>query len=414
MFSDPSSNIMLCNVCESSRPGLIISQYVNGGIDDPDQQMILEMSYECNALIVGGPGSGKTLLALIRAKQASMKFNRVLLLVYNRPLRQLFNLDRGEFSFEAKGYHAWLYHFYREVLGLNEPPKVAEFKFDWDKVWKDIERKNINNYYDYVLVDEGQDFPLELISILKKISRNMMVFMDPGQTFSPDSDEDSEDDLDINERCEKQVNAIKKELDVPEEGSKRLTKNFRNTKLIFEFARMFSSDETFDTSMDCTNTQGLRPVVYHVLGGLDEYRWDKVWDAVARHVIASPGKKFGVVLSNIKMGNRAIESLSNKLEGKKISLHKRRASWEQPDVDLDSDVLILSVNTVKGLGFDSVFLVYVKGRDMENAGVLATLMHKYYVSATRAKTFLGVVCSARDSQIQKFFSGTSFDIQDIR
>lgn len=94
----------------------------------------------------------------------------------------------------------------------------------------------------------------------------------------------------------------------------------------------------------------------------------------------------------------------------KVSLYKRKTGWEQNDIDFDSNVVILSVNTAKGLGFDAVFFVYLKGKEMHDAGELDLLMRKYYVASTRTKLFLGVVCSCRKYQISKFFEGTEYDI----
>jgi len=403
----------LCDLCRSSQAPVILSQYFKNGIDDALQNKILKIPLDQNGAVIGGPGSGKTLMASIRAKQASVKYDRVLLLVYNRPLRQLFNLDQGNFPFDAKTYHSWMGFFYKNFFHQKDIPHIGSDKFqlDWDKISKDFE--HVDYCYDYVVVDEGQDFPHELLRILKKISKRIMILFDPGQDIwsNLEEDDDKKRDFDIVQRAKEKTADLLDLLGIAESDAVRLETNFRNPKSIYEIASKFSSDEEFDTRMNCQNTPGTSPIVYYK-PGFDEYSWESIWDIVVKYVNDNPEKKVGVVLKKIIYGNRAFEALSKRLGQQNVFLYKWKPFCFE-EIDLNRQVVLLSLNTVKGLGFDSVFLVYVNGREMDTAGEKALLMRKYYVASTRAKTFLGVFCSATQAQARKFFGDLQYSYRSI-
>lgn len=408
--SNSRENTSSCNICSSRTSNFIISQFICNGVDDPEQQSILDLPFECNSLIVGGPGSGKTLLASIRAKQASIRFNKTLLLVYNRPLRQLFNFDNGDFPFQAKTYHSWLFNdLYRKILNKDCPKEGKDL--DWTSIESDT--KDIKQCYDYIIVDEGQDFPIELLRLLKRVSRYIIVFLDLDQRFQNqfDSEDEIEQEEISSERKDRILSRIKKELDVPPLGFKQITKNFRNSKTIFNFAKDFSYEEDAYDPMICQNNRGDIPIVYK-FPFYDDYTFDKIWDKVAQYVKNNEGQKVGIILKKINSGKRAKESLKTRLLDKKIFLYKR-TRFGAEDVEFENDIVILSINTDKGLGFDAVFLVYITGKELERAGELPTLMRKYYVAATRAKKFLGVFCSGSSVQIRRHFGKDGYIIEDI-
>ncbi len=363
----------------------LISHFVKGAIDDPDQQKILNLPFEKSHLIFGVPGSGKTLLAMLRAKLAPFDKNKVLLLVYNRPLKQLFAMANGdsEESYKVETFHSWFYTYYKEIAGT-PPPCVMDFQYDWTKIYEVLSRKGVHQYYEYVVVDEAQDFPMELLNLLKYVSKRVTVFIDPNQNIV------SEDDEQIVRLCE----AMK--LDFSE--IYHLTKNYRSSPEIHRFSQNFFFGK-YPKGSECFSTRrGRKPVIYR------KYSWDDTWDEVANYAEENPGHRIGVVLSSIRFGNQALKQLTERLPGKKVALYKWMRSHRGGAVDFFSDVVIMSMNTVKGMGFDAVFVVRVGYGQMQvDDGYDLMDMNKLYVACTRAKRFLGVFCEANTQEIRQFF-----------
>ncbi|MBF0523354.1 MAG: AAA family ATPase [Candidatus Omnitrophica bacterium] len=375
-----------------SPSGFLISHFVKGAIDDPDQQKILNLPYENSHLVFGVPGSGKTLLAMLRAKLAPFDKNRVLLLVYNRPLKQLFAMANGDGaeSYKVETFHSWFYAYYKEVAGT-PPPFVTDFEYDWLKIYDVLSKKGIHKYYEYVVVDEAQDFPLELLNLLKYVSKRVTVFIDPNQNIV------SEDDDKIVKLC----GAMK--LNVSEVY--HLTKNYRSTPEIHRFSQNFFLGK-YPKGSECFSTRrGRKVAIYR------KFSWDETWDEVANYAEENPGHRIGVVLSSIRFGNKALEQLTERLPDKKVALYKWLRSYRSEPVDFFSDVVIMSLNTVKGLGFDAVFIVRVGYSQMQIHGTDELLgMNKFYVACTRAKRFLGVFCEADTQEIKQFFHKGEFDL----
>lgn len=84
--------------------GFIIPDYASL---DPEQKEILNLNVSKNWVIQGGPGTGKTVLAIYRAAQLA-KYGKTVLLVYNRPLK-LFLAEAVESKgCEVKTYNEWV------------------------------------------------------------------------------------------------------------------------------------------------------------------------------------------------------------------------------------------------------------------------------------------------------------------
>jgi len=140
------------------------------------------------AVIAGCAGSGKTVLAVEKAKQLAAEGSRVLLLCYNKRLAERLRQETEE------NERINAIHFHSLALGLI---RKAEIELEWDTDDPDFWEKTvpermvdaiaeIPDRYDALVVDEGQDFaatwwpPLEWL-LSDENDGIFYIFMDDNQ-----------------------------------------------------------------------------------------------------------------------------------------------------------------------------------------------------------------------------------------
>lgn len=121
------------------------------------------------AMILGGAGTGKTVLAVEKSRQLASSGFRVLLLCYNAPLRQHLASTLHGSSVDVETFHS---------LVLREARRAkSKTPFDPTSEWYEIEAPRIlgeaaarnGTQYDAVLVDEAQDFAMEWLSVTQSL-----------------------------------------------------------------------------------------------------------------------------------------------------------------------------------------------------------------------------------------------------
>ena len=169
------------------------------------------------ALITGGAGTGKTILALERARRLAGDGARVLLTCYNRPLGDHLAADLSDIeAVTAKSFHA----FARRQIGLaglivpDEPSQ--EWYTDGMPEMLAVAAERLDLSFDAIVVDEGQDFTPSWFTALQMLLEDpddgpFYVFTDLNQSIyveeweSPVGDEPYQ--LDINCRNTNQIAA---------------------------------------------------------------------------------------------------------------------------------------------------------------------------------------------------------------
>ena len=155
-----------------------------------EQLNVYEASLNSNMMINGAAGSGKTILAIYRAKQLEKEGKKVLFLVYTKILLKFTKLAADQFGLKNV-----------DIMTIQD----LSFKTFNRRIFKhdELTDKQIKwmidvcSGYDHVIVDEGQDFNLDIYSkIYKKLGNVHTVCCDNKQAiFEVDFDKEKIKDL---------------------------------------------------------------------------------------------------------------------------------------------------------------------------------------------------------------------------
>ena len=334
-----------------------------------DQLTILNAAYDKNMIVSGPPGTGKSVLAIYRAADLSKHKKRTLLLIYNKPLKLYISsaVDMLHINTEVSTYHAWLFSVYRNIIHEDAPQ--VDMNWDYGKVIEDL--KQVGFLYDNIIIDEAQDFPIEMIQALTYVGRTINCFMDVNQRIVSNR----------YTRYQDIANVL---------GIKRmytLSENFRNTEEVFEFAKLYNQSNNEIT----TTRNGEKPLFVKAATEADAYQ------IIERLVLNNSTSTIGI-FTNYGEQETVYDRLKQSV-GAKVSVcaydskSTNRDLWR---IDFDkSGVFILSTGTMKGLEFDIVIVPGVdKLRGKRDPSLNA---NTFYVAATRASEELYCLYSEEQS-----------------
>lgn len=130
------------------------------------------LSRRRRAIITGGPGTGKSILAAEKARRLASEGFRTLLVCFNRPLadRHASTIGRDE-HLVASTFHDLCFQFAREV-GLIETEWVANpppdfFSTQLPRMFLEALDRKPELAFDAIVIDEAQDFQSEQLELLQ-------------------------------------------------------------------------------------------------------------------------------------------------------------------------------------------------------------------------------------------------------
>lgn len=165
-----------------------------------EQGRAVEMSPKQHRLVLGSPGSGKTIVLVHRARHLIDTYEvppeRCRLIVYTNALKDyiraaLHDLDIPDNC--VMTFDAWCGEYYRDQISKRLP--WSGRSRDWESireaVWKKTRLLNPpDRPFEFVMVDEGQDLDGRDFETLATVANHLTVFMDPKQKlYERDADE---------------------------------------------------------------------------------------------------------------------------------------------------------------------------------------------------------------------------------
>ena len=347
------------------------------GIQDltKEQELIRALPKAGQHLIVGGPGTGKSVVSLLRARRLAQDNEDYVFLVYNHLLHRASQQLFGE-HIASNTWTAWFIALFKEVMGQSAPhlsPQKSGFRpIDWTTLNKRVKQVAASDpsAKPFLVIDEGQDMPPTFYNTLVRFGfEDFFVVCDQNQQITKEnsSRKDIEDCLG---------------LDV--EDVIELTYNHRNAYPVARLAQEFYPGDPASPRPDLPDRHSVTAPILCSYNQLD---------AVAARILTmverQPNRLIGVIAPNNKVRKRYFEALQTAAEG--VSWKDNRPNIEtfhgniRPDVRFDQGgIIVINVQACKGLEFDDVILA-----DIDQYRVrydyLDEIKKQFYVMVSRAR-----------------------------
>ncbi len=162
------------------------------GIQDlsKEQERVRALPLEGQHLIIGGPGTGKSVMALLRAKSLADDEKDYRFLVFNHLLRQSSQLLFGN-ELKNEQWQRWFLQCFKANVN-NEVPRLEKqpgsrylAPFDWSTIVRLCESVETNDEMltrPFLVIDEGQDMPPSFYQAVVALGfENLFVVADQNQ-----------------------------------------------------------------------------------------------------------------------------------------------------------------------------------------------------------------------------------------
>jgi superfamily I DNA/RNA helicase len=347
------------------------------------QEAALALPLEGQHLIVGGPGTGKSVLALLRARRLAREKKTYLFLVFNHLLRQsnlhLFADDPKRL--ETTTCEAWFREQYRELMREPVPtlaptPGKTFRPIDWSGVEQAIRALPGNLGVDslpYLVIDEGQDMPPAFYRTLIQLGfENFYVVADQNQQIDP-------------KQCSSRQD-IETELARTHRDTLELTDNYRNAYSVARLARAFYTGDPASPppKLPPENRNALgKPLVLRY--GSDYFA--NLIDRILRFVDKNPRKLIGIITPNNVIRKKFYDALSDAkptLDHGKPLIQTYAAEQQTPLDFGQGGLMVINAQSCKGLEFDTVILADID----EHQRRTPYLKMLFYVMVSRAREYV--------------------------
>ena len=353
------------------------------GIHDlnKDQDAALALPLEGQHLIVGGPGTGKSVVALIRARRLAENNRTYRTLVYNRLLdrsnRRLFGSGQ---TFNASTWTSWFHKIYKHFF--NDVPKPAHEKpedpyaIDWEAVEQRVH--SLDNIEDqsgkFLVIDEGQDMPPTFYRTLIHLGfENFYVAADQNQQIHPD-------------RCSSRQD-IENTLAIEPGDTLELITNYRNTRPVALLARHFYPADPASPRPDLPDLKpaAATPELW-TYGRVNTATLAAIADNILRLSDRNPRKLIGIITPDNTVRtkfNDALRRANPKLDNGKPPLRTYVSGQrELPDFG-QGGLMVINAQSCKGLEFDTAILADIDQHQPKHDP--HALKARFYVMVARAR-----------------------------
>ena len=347
------------------------------GIQDlgKEQEAVRALPKEGRHLIVGGPGTGKSVLALIRARRHHREHDDYRFLVFNHLLHRASGQLLGA-DFAGSTWIRWFLDTFEEISGQPvprlEPNDNGWREIDWAGVEEIVQAlpPGDERQQPFLVIDEGQDMPPEFYRALVDLGFDrFFVVADQNQQITGANS--SRQDLRI---C----------LDLDTHDVIELRQNYRNHYQVARLARAFYTGDPASPPPELpARAPGAVPILYYY----EQSRLDEVARGILRLADRDPRQLIGVIAPNNPVRERYVDALRSV----EVRLDNPRASVEtyhqghRAEVAFDEGgLLVINAQACKGLEFDTVVLAdidehYFRRGDPDVARRL------FYVMVARAR-----------------------------
>ena len=348
------------------------------GIQDlsKEQEAARALPKEGQHLIVGGPGTGKSVLALIRARRHRRDDDDFLFLVFNHLLNrasdQLFGI-----GLVSRTWDGWFRNTFRELAGqtvpVREPNDSGYREIDWDRVDELAHAMpdTGTSRPPFLVIDEGQDMPASFYQALVALGFDrFFVVADQNQQIRTNENSSRKDIADC--------------LAIEPNDVIELKQNYRNSYAVARLAREFYTGDPASPRPELPQSApGAVPILYHYEDG----NLDTVAQGILRLADRDPRHLIGVIAPSNGVRERwlaELRTVDTPLNNPRPTI-KTYHGQHRPDIAFDEGgILVINAQACKGLEFDTVVLADIDEHFFRR-GDPDVAKRLFYVMVARAK-----------------------------
>lgn len=345
-----------------------------------EQKAILEESdYDDNILVIGPPGTGKTVIAMHRAEGlARARSQKVNLIMYNQVLEHYTSKwDSNVFrkTVITRTYNKWVYSLWFNYRCTGQPPQLKPYNFDWPKIQAEFIRRSVP--LGRLVIDEAQDLPVNFYKAL-----GLLAGGSNGQSsFCIVADENQR----LEESHNSSIDDIREALilaGVTQEYFLRC--NYRNTLEIATLAEKFYVGLESGTAEPPESRRGQKPRMIGYLKGTDGMA-----DAIRRHASNNPTHSILVVCPTGELVKILLNKLEARLPERSVKAFvsgDKNYSANHLETGQDGSVTLLHWRSMKGLEADAVFVPHLESFDLGGDSIDCEKMRLYVLMSRARKT----------------------------
>ena len=328
-------------------------------------------------LVTGPPGTGKTVIAMMRANDQAERGENVDLVMFGHVLRSYAGKwnDLND-QVTVKTYNSWFSKYWSRSYG-EWAPQIENFVYDWDEI---IPRMLQNQMpLGTVVLDEGQDHPPDFYKALGLCQAGHRL------RLTVVADENQRIVCGLNSSIDDIRKGLGQFRDFTE---KSLKENHRNTRPIAQLASRFFADHQTGIAA-LPDRPGDLPRLLRLRGT------PAMANRIAIHAKNNPEQSTLVVCPNPKVQWSIHRALVEKLDGdRRIKVdgygEKKCLSGLKIDnapVGENGCIFLVLHQSMKGLEADAVFVPHLEQFDFGDSGSSREKM-TLYVMCSRARTTL--------------------------
>ena len=354
------------------------------GIQDlnKDQDEALALPMEGQHLIVGGPGTGKSVVALLRARHLARHQKHYQTLVYNHLLnhsnRYLFGNDK---PFSAMTWDSWFRRHFKRHLSTDVPTLEPDYPggyrpIDWDAVERQVQSLEVieDQSDKFLVIDEGQDMPPAFYRTLTRLGfENFYVAADQNQQIHLDKCSSRQD--------------IENSLAIEPGETLELKTNYRNTRPIALLAQHFYPADPASPRPDLPDLipASATPELW-TYGTANTPTLAEITDKILQLSDRDPRKLIGIITPNNKARVKFINALNNAnpaLDNEKPPIWTFFSGQRVFPNFGQGGLIIINAQSCKGLEFDTVILADIDQHQPKRDSY--ALKARFYVMVARAR-----------------------------
>lgn len=349
-------------------------KFVLPGIDElsKEQERARALPKEGRYLIVGGPGTGKSIITLLRVNRYHNDKDYIFL-VYNKLLKEACRQLISN-QINSTTWLSWFHKIFQITLGI--PVPLKEENDGWRQInWPEV-MSQIASFKEipipkkpFLIIDEGQDMPPEFYEALANTGyENFFVVADQNQQITEENStiQDLKDKLLIDNIFE-------------------LKKNYRNTYPIARLCREFYTGNGEPPELPPVSSIEKPQLVEY--GKSCRYHFFQIVSHILKSADRDPSKLIGVITPNNKVRDRYFEALTQadvSLDNGRPQIETYVAGSKTNISFSDGGIVVINCQSCKGLEFDTVFIADIHEYPCDHKYEEA-VKRRFYVMTARAR-----------------------------